>query len=109
MYIWPHETSAVSGLNPTLIHSQTGNLIGPQTFRESQAPEYTGGFTIMLISYCSCIGMMFAYWILAVWMNGRRPGVAHEEDTDYHSDFGELTCYFLDKTDFQQKYFLYTT
>src|SRR5438034_9358671 len=47
MSIWPQETCAMSGLNPTLIRWQTGNLIGPQTFRESQAPEYTGGFTVM--------------------------------------------------------------
>jgi hypothetical protein len=109
MSIWPQETCAMSGLNPTLIRWQTGNLIGPQTFRESQAPEYTGGFTVMFISYCFCIGMMFAYWTLAVWMNSRRPSVAHEEDTDYHDDSGELSGCFSDKTDFQQKHFLYTT
>ncbi|PYH69518.1 MFS general substrate transporter [Aspergillus vadensis CBS 113365] len=41
-----------------------GNLIGPQTFRASQAPAYTGGFIAMLICYCICVGLMGLYWVL---------------------------------------------
>ncbi|KLJ09649.1 hypothetical protein EMPG_14928 [Blastomyces silverae] len=79
-----------------------GNLIGPQTFRESQAPEYTSGFIAMLVSYCASIALMAGYWALAILANKRRP-----ENTECEED--ELITLFQDKTDFQQKNFKYTT
>ncbi|PGH33021.1 hypothetical protein GX50_04167 [[Emmonsia] crescens] len=79
-----------------------GNLTGPQTFRESQAPEYTGGFIAMLASYCASIALMAGYWALAIWANKRT-----YKNRDSESD--ELTSLFQDKTDFQQQNFKYTT
>ncbi|KAL4805925.1 fungal-specific transcription factor domain-containing protein [Aspergillus unguis] len=67
-----------------------GNLIGPQTFRDSQAPAYTGGFVAMLVCYCVCILLMGMYWGIAAVMNRRDEPVGEEEDA------------FADKTDFEQ-------
>lgn len=81
-----------------------GNLIGPQTFRESQAPAYTGGFAAMLACYCACVVLIGIYWVIALTLNRKRmdgvPAPAGEED---------LVDAFADKTDFQQRNFKYTT
>ncbi|OJD27387.1 hypothetical protein ACJ73_01216 [Blastomyces percursus] len=80
----------------------SGNLIGPQTFRNSQAPEYTIGFIAMLVSYCVSIALMAGYWALAILSNKRS-----RENTECEDD--ELIASFQDKTDFQQKNFKYTS
>ncbi|KAK2753872.1 hypothetical protein FQN55_000236 [Onygenales sp. PD_40] len=82
-----------------------GNLIGPQTFRETQAPEYTGGFVAMLACYCAGIGFLGAYWLLAIWANRRAVSASYNTDVVDN----ELTGLFQDETDFQQKGFRYTT
>ncbi|KAL3424268.1 hypothetical protein PVAG01_03549 [Phlyctema vagabunda] len=79
-----------------------GNLIGPQTFRASQAPEYTGGFVSMIICYCLCIALMVAYWAIAVAEN-------RKIRTPEGSLNGQLVDKFLDLTDKQQHGFRYTT
>ena len=78
-----------------------GNLIGPQTFRASQAPAYTGGFIAMIACYCVCILLIGAYWALAAFQNRNLAGLQPINETIIHS--------FLDQTDFQQEGFKYTT
>lgn len=78
-----------------------GNLIGPQTFRASQAPAYTGGVIAMLCCYCACIVLILAYWFLCLSMNRRvinaqEPVEAVEEN-------------FQDTSDWKQHGFKYTT
>ncbi|RAL03209.1 uncharacterized protein BO80DRAFT_470930 [Aspergillus ibericus CBS 121593] len=77
----------------------TGNLIGPQTFRASQAPTYTGGFIAMLVSYCICVALMASYWVLVVQLNRRLLDV----DPETEADGNDLAEVFADQTDFQQK------
>tara|TARA_R110002060_G_scaffold38628_2_gene49896 strand:+ start:906 stop:1184 length:279 start_codon:yes stop_codon:yes gene_type:complete len=81
-----------------------GNLIGPQTFRASQAPEYIGGFTAMIVCYCVCIGLMGLYWALAVRQNKRIDARAAELNSG-----DDLLDGFTDLTDQQQEGFRYTT
>lgn len=78
-----------------------GNLIGPQTFRANQAPEYTGGVVAMIVCYCVCIGLICAYWGLCVFQNKRSEGRAETDE--------EALELLLDLTDFEQKGFKYTT
>ncbi|KAL1311856.1 hypothetical protein AAFC00_001930 [Neodothiora populina] len=49
-----------------------GNLIGPQTFRTSQAPEYVGGVIAMIVCYCVCVGLAGLYWVVTVAANKRK-------------------------------------
>lgn len=81
-----------------------GNLIGPQTFRASQAPEYIGGFTAMIVCYCVCIGLMGLYWALAARQNKRIDARAAEVNSG-----DDLLDGFTDLTDQQQEGFRYTT
>lgn len=81
-----------------------GNLIGPQTFRASQAPAYTGGVVAMIVCYCVCIGLISLYWAFCVFKNKKRGGVY-----SYARNNEEAIQELLDETDFQQERFLYTT
>lgn len=83
-----------------------GNLIGPQTFREDQAPAYTGGFIAMLICYCVCVLLMAGYWTLGVGLNRR--GVVDPDGVRDDDGFVDGEA-FGDKTDFEQRGFKYTT
>lgn len=49
-----------------------GNLIGPQTFRANQAPQYTGGVIAMMCCYCACILLALTYLAVATLENRRR-------------------------------------
>ncbi|KAI2817881.1 hypothetical protein CBS115989_5617 [Aspergillus niger] len=82
-----------------------GNLIGPQTFRASQAPAYTGGFIAMLICYCICVALTGLYWVLVLKYNRRLANI----DPDSQVTNEDLTEAFADRTDFQQTNFRYTT
>jgi len=82
-----------------------GNLIGPQTFRANQAPEYVGGTISMIVCYCVAIGLISVYWALAAWQNRKRTA-GTESGSDQEEDVTEA---FLDQTDFEQKKFFYTT
>ncbi|KAF9766018.1 hypothetical protein IL306_001610 [Fusarium sp. DS 682] len=82
-----------------------GNLIGPQTFRAEQAPDYVGGVVAMIICYCICILLMAAYWAWASWQNKRNAAAMVEPSTE-GSDAIES---FGDKTDFEQEGFVYIT
>jgi len=81
-----------------------GNLIGPQTFRASQAPTYTGGVVAMLVCYCVCIGLMVGYWLLCVTQNRK----VHSEGIEISSTEDAVET-FQDVTDWEQPDFKYTT
>lgn len=49
-----------------------GNLIGPQTFREDQAPQYTGGVIAMMCCFCASILLSFTYLAVSAFENRRR-------------------------------------
>lgn len=80
-----------------------GNLLGPQTFRAEQAPEYVGGTIAMIVCYCVAIVLAILYWVYAAWQNRKR---AKDELPDQDKDTMEG---FRDETDFEQKEFKYTT
>ncbi|QKX64479.1 uncharacterized protein TRUGW13939_11653 [Talaromyces rugulosus] len=90
-----------------------GNLIGPQTFRANQAPEYTTGFAAMLVCYCLCIGLMVLYWALAAVLNTRRETLSTTTTAaaNYYSSDGDSLAEspFADMTDYEQREFKYTT
>ncbi|KAH8812533.1 major facilitator superfamily domain-containing protein [Xylogone sp. PMI_703] len=81
-----------------------GNLIGPQTFRASQAPAYTGGTIAMIVCYAVCAALICLYWLFCVVQNRKRGGgFSHARNNQ------EAIEELQDKTDFEQEGFLYTT
>ncbi|EPQ31997.1 uncharacterized protein PFL1_00195 [Pseudozyma flocculosa PF-1] len=93
----------------TFIGYCVGNMIGPQAFRDEEAPQYTTG----LIVTAAMLGLTFvltlAWLVYLVWANARRRkvlramGVSEEERVLKNKINGEL-----DMTDNKNIYFLYT-
>ncbi|KAJ0311068.1 hypothetical protein COL516b_001771 [Colletotrichum fioriniae] len=82
-----------------------GNLIGPQTFRAEQAPQYSGAIIAMLTSYAVSVLLMLSYWLVAAWENKRR-----DKKYGKPQELQEGTVDgFVDITDKEQKDFRYTT
>ncbi|KAL2210938.1 MFS general substrate transporter [Sarocladium strictum] len=76
-----------------------GNLIGPQTFRANQAPEYTGGVIAMLCCFSASIIIALTYLAVCKWENARRDH-RYGKPLDVNEGSGEG---FGDVTDWQQK------
>jgi hypothetical protein len=79
----------------------TGNIIGPQTFREDQAPAYTGGTIAMIVCYIVAMICVLSYGALCHISNKRR-AVAIESQLAADQDW-------LDMTDKKNEGFKYTT
>lgn len=76
-------------------------MIGPHTFREEQAPAYTGGSVAMMVCYLVAAACISAYGLLCKYDNKKRRAeidsmAAAESD-------------WLDLTDKENKGFKYTT
>lgn len=76
-----------------------GNIIGPQTFREDQAPAYTGGTVAMIVCYVVAVALILAYGAMCHVSNKKR---ASEVEKGGEQDW-------LDLTDCENRSFLYTT
>lgn len=78
----------------------TGNIIGPQTFRTNQAPEYTGGTIAMLVCYVVAMLCILTYGMICHLSNKGRSANCQEHDGGDD---------WLDLTDKQNTAFKYTT
>ncbi|PYH94392.1 MFS general substrate transporter [Aspergillus ellipticus CBS 707.79] len=84
-----------------------GNLIEPQIFRADQAPAYTGGFIAMTVCYSTCVGLIGISWLLVTRLNRRLGSVDTEVGAIDGDERAEMV--FCDRTDLQQKTFIYIT
>nr|XP_031859423.1 uncharacterized protein CI109_005067 [Kwoniella shandongensis]KAA5526495.1 hypothetical protein CI109_005067 [Kwoniella shandongensis] len=55
-----------------------GNLVGPQSFRASEAPNYTTAYTVMMVGYCVSLLLMATYGYLC-WRDNKKK-VVQEAD-----------------------------
>lgn len=78
-----------------------GNIIGPQTFREDQAPAYTGGTIAMIFCYVVAIILIMAYGFVCRRKNIARAAAIEGQVAIEHD--------WLDETDIQNHGFRYTT
>lgn len=78
-----------------------GNIVGPQMFRASDAPDYAKGYTALLICFVLSTSAILAYGFLCYCENAQRDrlGEAHELE-----DENEV---FSDKTDKEKPHFRY--
>ncbi|KAF9247583.1 hypothetical protein DTO013E5_4687 [Penicillium roqueforti] len=79
----------------------TGNIIGPQTFRADQAPEYTGGTIAMIVCYIVAMFAITAYGLVCHFSNKRRAEAIENHMAADHD--------WLDMTDKANVGFKYTT
>lgn len=96
-----------------------GNIIGPQTFRQSQAPAYIGGITAMMVCYVAAMALILTYMVVCRLENRKRdqetgarrvPGEETPQDAveDTSGGLGSGNDW-LDLTDKQNRNFRYTT
>ncbi|GMF03747.1 unnamed protein product [[Candida] boidinii] len=88
-----------------LIGYCTGNIIGPQTFRSNQAPDYAGAKAAMLVSFIVgsiCIASLFTLYTLR---NRKRDQKRAELGESY---VVPENVAFADLTDFENPEFRYS-
>lgn len=97
-------TKKVLGNAIYLIGYCAGNIIGPQTFRSNQAPEYRGAKVAMLVCYCIAVVILIILYIDYHFDNKRRDKAALENGGDHFVKDQE----FADLTDRENPQFRYT-
>ena len=60
-----------------------GNIIGPQTFQQRDAPEFRPAKVAVLATQASCMLTTFALFGYYVWMNKRRRGAAEATEGEF--------------------------
>ncbi|KAF3985616.1 hypothetical protein FT663_05230 [Candidozyma haemuli var. vulneris] len=87
-----------------LIGYCTGNLVGPQTFRAEQAPDYVGAKVAMVI--CTAFTSVF---MAMVWIVMARENRIRDAKGDNHEQFDKIEdLEFADLTDKENPLFRYT-
>lgn len=95
-------TKKITASTVLLVGYCVGNMIGPQTFRESQAPGYAGAKTAMLVSYCAGAAALLGIYVIYYTRNKKR-SVDREQIEQVISD----KVAFADLTDLQNPDFVY--
>ncbi|KAL2444305.1 MFS-type transporter cnsL [Exophiala dermatitidis] len=87
-----------------------GNILGPQVFRSSDAPDYSHGYIGLLCCIVVAIGSIIVYGCLCFFENKRRAAAivqAHELGAA-HDTQEDMIAAFQDLTDREKKTFVYT-
>lgn len=88
-----------------LIGYCTGNIIGPQTFKSNEAPNYTSACVAMVVCSCVCLLLMIALWVDYSLDNKKREQKANDPTT---IEFAMIENHeFADLTDKQNPLFRY--
>ncbi|EXJ81045.1 hypothetical protein A1O3_07333 [Capronia epimyces CBS 606.96] len=53
-----------------------GNIVGPQLFFDSEAPNYPSGFAAMLVCFCVTILATFALRLYLIWCNKKKDRIS---------------------------------
>lgn len=78
-----------------------GNIIGPQTFQASDAPDYTHGYEGLLCCVVVAIVAISAYGLLCRWENRQRDSAGQDGADDHREEA------FSDRTDKEKRSFRY--
>ncbi len=87
-----------------LIGYCVGNLIGPQTFRSSQAPSYPGAKVALVVCYAVCI-FLTSYLYYYQWSENKRRDATEDEIPEELKSVENIE--FADLTDRENPYFRY--
>ncbi|KAJ5974349.1 MFS general substrate transporter [Penicillium waksmanii] len=99
--------SAVNGV--FFISYCVGNIIGPFSFKESEAPKYTSGIIAMLVAYCVEIFLLLTFAFYAAMLNKKKE-IALERDGISLQDasFQSMDANSADQTDQEDPFFQYS-
>ena len=89
-----------------LVAYGAGNIIGPQTFIESQAPQYVGGQIGMVVSYAVTLVLAIALYISYIMENRKRDRMVRSGEIESANPGSNVA--FADLTDKENPYFRYS-
>lgn len=84
-----------------------GNLIGPQTFKASQAPRYASGVAAMLSCYAVAMFLIVVYWLYILYLNKKKARQLSEYEANHPKEENFLEEWH-DQTDWDNPKFVYT-
>ncbi|KAI9692731.1 MAG: hypothetical protein M1820_009403 [Bogoriella megaspora] len=86
-----------------------GNIIGPQTFKSSEAPRYPSAYIAMLIGYCIKLAMVVVLYIYMYSVNKKRDREAEQEGIlGFEEEKVAIERGMRDATELDNKGFRYT-
>ena len=86
-----------------LIGYCAGNIIGPQTFKASDAPRYVSAEITIIVCWVACLGILAFIHVYCVWQNKKKNGIRGAEG------YVRLENQeWLDLTDVENPEFVYT-
>lgn len=89
-----------------------GNIIGPFSFKETEAPQYTSGIIAMLVTYCVEILLLLAFALYTAAMNKKRDESQEGATLDLQDASRSLENMpieaTLDQTDGEDPFFRYS-
>ncbi|KAL2833276.1 major facilitator superfamily domain-containing protein [Aspergillus cavernicola] len=86
----------------TLMAFCVGNLIGPQLFQASDAPNYTPAKAVLMATFVAVVLMAIALRQLMVWENAKR-----DQEQENSGEASTADVAFLDLTDIENRNFRY--
>ncbi|ODQ55408.1 MFS general substrate transporter [Saitoella complicata NRRL Y-17804] len=91
----------------TLVSFATGNIIGTQTFRASDAPDYIPGKTAIIVCLGAQVVVSFALRYVNIWYNKKKARVVEGMDPATREATRKHMA-FADETDMRNPFFKYT-
>jgi len=85
-----------------------GNIIGPFSFRSSEAPVYRSGIVAMLTAYCVEVVALLAFAFYMALLNKKKDALCAETGVDIGDRTTRDLTGFRDLTDKENPYFRYT-
>lgn len=86
-----------------------GNIIGPFSFKESEAPKYTSGIVAMLVAYCVEIFLLLAFALYAAMLNKKKESALEQEGlTLQDASLQNMEVTSVDQTDGEDPFFRYS-
>jgi hypothetical protein len=99
--------SAVNGV--FFISYCVGNIIGPFSFKESEAPKYTSGIIAMLVAYCVEIFLLLTFAFYAAMLNKKKESAFERDGISLQdASFQSMDANSTDKTDQEDPFFRYS-
>lgn len=88
-----------------LVGFGAGNIIGPQTFLDSQAPTYVGGQLGMVVNYAACLIISILLYLSYIFENRKRDRMVENGEIEPVHTVANVA--FADLTDKENPYFRY--
>ena len=87
-----------------------GNIIGPFSFKPSEAPVYQSGIIAIMVAYCVEIVLLILFAIYTAWLNKQKAAGRDEMQGELGGEEDERRALaaFSDYTDRENPYFKYT-